>query len=327
MTEHGHEDVETVFGRDLQALRRHSERDLPSLADITDPLPAAASMGLANRAARPHSTLEAFFMQSRQFMRVRPWLTTAVATALVLGVLFVIPISFERTVGHDVTLAITQPAPLDGESLRKLAGELESALAAENVRVGVSQDGSATKTELVARVQSRSRTDVERSATAFASALTARGIPAAASIASRKERVSSNVYAMAMNQVVQLRIERAGRTPQEIEADIRAQLEAAGIENSQVSVREENGQTHIQVQAHAEKDGEKRDFEVKLEASGDDPLTPRFHEFRVERTPGMTDADVKAEIERQMREAGVQGTVTVENGQVRVQVEKRETRP
>jgi hypothetical protein len=245
----------------------------------------------------------------------------------VLGVLFVIPISFERTVGHDVTLAITQPTPPDAEALRKLAGELKSALGAENVRVGVSRDDRGAKTELVARLPSRSRTDVENGATAFARALTARGIPAEATVASRKERVSSNVYAMAMDQVVQLRIERAGRTPQEIEADIRAQLEAAGIQNSQVSVREEDGKTHIQVQAHHQEGQEKRDFEVKLEASGDDALTPRLHEFRVERKPGMTDADVKAEIERQMREAGVDGTVTVENGQVRVHVEKRETKP
>src|SRR5262245_19679831 len=325
MTEHGHDDVEAILSRDLQALRRDRDRDLPTLAETTERLAAAAATTRANHAT--HSTLEEFFMQSSRFLRLRPWLTTAVATALVLGVLFVIPISFERTVGHDVTLAITQPAPLGSESLQKVAGELKSALGAENVRASLSHDDAGVRTELVASVPSRSRTDVQGKAIAFAKALSARGIPAEASVVSRKERVSSNVYAMAMNQVVQLRIERAGRSPQEIEADIRAQLEAAGIQNSQVSVTQEDGKTQIQVQAHAQEGDAHRDFEVQLEAPGSDPLNPLIHQFKVEHRPGMTDADLKAEIERQMREAGVEGTVTVENGRVRVNVERRETRP
>ena len=301
--------------RDLESLRNVTDRDLPSIHHMARTLAAQAAV----RIRRPVE--EGFWMRSRRSLSARPGLSAAVAVVLVAVVLGIVPVSYERTVGHEVTLSLAAPAPA-APAIDRIATEFERALGAGDVRVtpGLGSGGAT----LAARVSGRSEKNVGRTATAFANALRAQGIAADARVTPRVQRVSSNLIARAMDRAIELRIERAGRSPAEIEADVRAQLEAAGLQNPQVRVTQDGDQTRVEIHSDSQDAAGERKIEVHLQATGDETLTPRLHPFHVERKPGMTDADVRAEIERQMREAGVQGDVSVENGKVEVKIRKED---
>jgi preprotein translocase subunit SecF len=314
MTEKRERDAERGLEGDLRAYRTVTDRDLPSLQDT------ARMLRPSSAGPSPRHIEEGFWMKSRRFLSVRPALTAVGALLVVAAILGIVPISYERTTGHQVTLALTGPA-LDATSLEKVARELKSSLGAQQVHVSTA-GGPA---EIVAQVASRRGQEVARTAQAFAAALGAKGMNFNVEVTPQKERVSSNMYALAMDRAIELNIDRTGKTPAQIEADIRAQLEAAGIQNPQVQVTQEGNQTQVQIHANSsDPQAGERQFNVNLKGDGTDPMHAQLHRFEVKRTPGMTDADVRADIERQMREAGVQGTVTVENGKVQIKVDKHQ---
>ena len=303
------------IARDLQALRRITDADLPALGDTAHLLRESAP-GRAGSQSE-----EGFWMKSRRVLSARPWVTAAVSVAVVAAILGIIPVSYERTTGHDVVLRLADPAP-DAAALDRIASEFKSTLGASEVRVHRSML-SEPGTEIEAFAPSRSRHDVTRTAGAYAAVLGGRGIQAQAEVTPRRERVSSTMYAFAVDRAIELKIDRAGKTPAQIEADVRSQLEAAGIKNPEVHVSEAGGQTRVEINSHSDEAGAKRDLKLEFNAGGTDPLNPTIHQFSVERKPGMTDAEVKADVERQMREAGVEGQVTVQNGEVRIEAHKK----
>ena len=313
MSERRHDDLE----RDLESLRTVTERGLPTIQHTARTLAARS----AGRPQRPIE--EGFWMRSRRFWSARPGLALAGTALLAAMVLGIVPVSYDRTIGHDVTLSLGTPA-LESAAIGRIASELERTLGAREVRITTPFGGGSPI--LAARVTGGSGRAIERTADAFASALAVRGIPASVQVEPRREHVSTNLIACAMDRVVELRIERAGRSLPEIEADIRAQLEAAGVRNPQVQVSQEGDQTRIDIEGETQESGGPGELRLELQASGDEPLNPQLHRFDVERKPGMTDADVKAEIERQMREAGMQGEVTIQDGKIEVRTQKEERR-
>jgi len=319
MAERRETEAEGVLERHLQALHRVTERDLPELGDTVRMLQARAPE------RTPQRIEEDFWMQSRRILRARPWLAGVAAAAIAAAILGIVPVSYERTTGHDVMLSLAGPAP-DPQSLAQIAAEFKAALGAGDVKVRESSESSEGATTLEAYSHSRSRSEVEQTTGAFAAALGGRGLKARVQVVPRTQRVSSNVYAMAVDHVIQLHIDRNGKSPAEIEADLRAQLDAAGIPDSEVHVTQEGGQTQIRIQATSNTPLHAENLQVELKADGTEALHPTLHRFEVHREPGMTDADVRAEIERQMREAGVQGEVFVEDGKVRIEAhEQRQT--
>jgi hypothetical protein len=309
---------ERLLSRDLQALRTRTDRDLPSVRDTARFLEAEAASEQHRSAHSTSKSREGWFMQGVRLIRVRPVLSTLVATAAVLAVLFVVPISYEKTVGHDVVLTLAANE-LDAESIGRIGDELGKTLGSDRLALQRRSDA----VEFHASVPSRSLAGVERSAQAFVAALGSRGIAAESAVTPRIERVSSPVYAMAMDRAVQLRIDTADKSAADIEAEVRRQLEAAGIANPVVTVTKDGDQTSVEIHAQSQSPDDKRDFQFEIKGKGGQPLDPTLHRFEVKRTPGMTDAQVQADIERQMREAGVAGTVSVQNGKVEVKVEKR----
>ena len=316
MAVHPENDGARAVARDLQAYREVTARDLPSVRDTAQLLRSAALQPTHN------NTREGFYMKSLISLQAHPWLAATAAVVVVAVILGVVPVNYTVTTGQDVTLQLAAPAP-QGEALRKVATGLRAALHADGVQIALTDDGAGPAARLEARVPSGRGAEVRNTAEAYARGLSGRGIPAQASVRSRTERVSTNVFAYARSRAVELRVTSSGRTPAEIEADIRAQLEAAGLDNPQVQVTKEGDQTQVQIQADCSSPEGEQKFDIKLIGRDDQPLDASLHRFEVERKPGMTDADVKAEIERQMREAGVEGKVTVVDGKVNVEVEKR----
>lgn len=309
-------DGERAVARDLQAYREMTARDLPGVSATARLLRDAASP--SNR----RTTREGFPMKSLISLQAHPWLAATAVAIVVAVILGVVPVSYTVTTGQEVTLQLAAPAP-QGDALHRIATGLRTALRADGVQASLTDDGAGPAVRLTALVPVGRGSEVRQAAEAFARGLTERGIPAQAGVRARTERVSTNVYAYARSRAVELRITSSGRTPAEIEADIRAQLAAAGLQNSQVQVTQEGDQTQVQIQTDAAAGEGEQKFDLKLSGRGDQPLDASLNRFAVERKPGMTDADVKSEVERQMREAGVDGRVTVEDGRINIEVEKR----
>src|SRR3989442_9371509 len=112
MTEKRSDAADDVLAADLQVLRRETDRDLPTLQDT--------ARRLAAQATAPRPSRKGWIMKSVLFLRLRPWLATAAATVAVLAILFVIPISYERTTGHDVILTLSGPG-VGPETLAQLS--------------------------------------------------------------------------------------------------------------------------------------------------------------------------------------------------------------
>ncbi len=249
--------------------------------------------------------------------QARPWPATAVVAGILVVVSLFVPVSYQKTVGQDVTLTLARPG-LDVGQLQKIASELKAALHAENFSFNQEASGAV----VTVQVPGRSALQVSRVAQAFAQGLTGRGIATTAQVTPRIKRVLGNVYAYAMDNIINIHVDSDGKTPAQVEAEIRGQLEAAGIENPSVEYRKEGGQTTLLI--GMEKSAMSGDSascpQVNVTVDGQEPCTPgeKRAEIRVKRTPGMSDQDMISEVQRQLREQGVDAEVTINNGRVEV---------
>jgi len=201
------------------------------------------------------------------------WLVSGLAAAAIAIAVLVIPISYQRTTGHEVSIAVTNAG--EGQ-LRSIAGELKQALGVEHVMVKANADPSATTYTFEASVPTSQRVDAAAVANAFAKELTARGFGATATTTPIREQVSGNVYAYARDHVI--RVETSGKSAAQIEAEIRQQLADAGLTQTQVSVTDigdHERKVTVQAQHFSDKPGETEPENVRLELTKDgQPLMP-----------------------------------------------------
>lgn len=248
-------------------------------------------------------------------MKTRPMLSSIAVGAVVALALLIVPISYQRTVGHEVALTLTSPA-LDMEVVPKIAKEFGAALGGGAVRVEVEDSadpsGAPARTvRLASRVPSRSRGATERLASAFAAALGARGIPAAVAVAPLTERVSGNVYAAAENSICNLTIDWKGKTASEIEASIRSQLEAAGVQNPDVRVSVDGDLKTVQIKAEdacGEGSG-RQECEIQLRVAGEG--ADDVDQVTLHCEPNATCDQIRARIQDELRSRGIDADVTV----------------
>src|SRR3989442_15025780 len=95
---------------DLEALRRESARDLPSIESI-----------VRTASSRPR-TWEEHVMATFGVVTRRPWTSTALAGALAAIALLIVPFSYERTTGQTVSLTLSGDR-LDPDHVRSIALE------------------------------------------------------------------------------------------------------------------------------------------------------------------------------------------------------------
>ena len=178
---------------------------------------------------------------TRFFTGHRRLTALAATTALALALLMV-PISYDKVVAHDVTLTID--GNLDRELVQGISEEFSKALDAENVNLTSTADNVWVKYELQARAQDDAAVAISE---AFARTLTERGINATVTSTPIMERVSSNVYAMAYNNVIHISID--DKSSEELAAEIAAQFEAAGLDAEVSVIMEGDEQMMIEVRA------------------------------------------------------------------------------
>lgn len=277
------------LAEDLAALRAETARDLPPIGET--------ARAVERRAVRP--TREEWTMKIFRALRLHPYLVTAGVTVAIALILLAIPVSYTRTVGYDIRISMSAPLP-DLEQLGRLAGELRKTLRADGVSVQRAGD-SAT---LTAQTTLRPRAGLEKTAAAFAGALADLGYSAQSAVAPRTERVSGSVYAAGLQQVIEIRVQSQGRTPDEIAADIRDQLLQAGFSSADVQVTDEGDERRIEVKLEREGEaGEETCPQIDISID-DQPATAEKKMVRIQKHEGMTDDEIREEVVRQLREQG-----------------------
>lgn len=288
------------IGRDLEALASRSRRDVMPLTDTVQ--------GLAGR--RPKRPWEERLMASFKLLGARPRLAVAGAVVALAAVLLMVPVSYQRVVGHDVALTLAG-AGIDQSAVRGIATEFKTALDSGPVRVEARQDGAAATFILSSRVPMRSGRSAEAIAQAFAHTLTGKGYTAEAAVTAVREKVSSNVYAMVADNVVRISVD--GKNAAEVEAEIAAQLAAAGVPDAQVSVTMDDDGSKIEIQVQAEHEGAVDAMvgsppEIVLTAGGED-LGGEISDVKVKVRKVMSDAGNSLIID--VDRSGNTATVTV----------------
>lgn len=270
-----------------------------------------------------------------------PWLATGLAALALALVLLAVPISYERTTGHQVSLTIA--GALEPARLGPIADQFKAALGAGPVTVRI-ENGS---TVLSAFLPTGSHASPAL-AQAFAKELSAKGYQATASSEAVKEKTSGNVYAFAADQVI--RIEGTNKTAAQLESEIRQRLTEAGVPDAQVSVTDEpNGRkVEINVERHADGaaaagrqssvptiqitkngvpvDGEALEIRVQKMRDAAGTVTMKVEAVQGARTATATiknpdslgDAGLAAEIQRQLSAQGITGRIVVQNGKISV---------
>jgi type IV pilus biogenesis protein CpaD/CtpE len=325
-------DPQDEIARDLRASREHATEDVPSLEHTM----------MAARQARERHPGEGWHVALIRQMSARPaWAAVAVALVVALGVL-VFPWSYDRLVGHDVTLSIAGNG-VSQASVASLASEMKSRLGSDRVSVEAAMDNGALNYELSAWVPRKQDRNVPAIANAFADALTHQGYAAKVQVTPRTERVSSTLSAYAMDQMVEI----GGNKPAaQVENEIRSRLIEAGFADAKVSVtdlgdnkREVKIEAHNHSQPHDplnlvltkdgkpitggfgaqilnQKTGAGENMSVFVR-NGDKETTAQIPNAK-----SMSDAQLAEAIRAQLRAAGVDADVTVTNGKVEVTPKK-----
>lgn len=299
------------YRRDLEALRAASRRELPTRADSSRALQAM----LEDRADRRGGLLMTTLGKTHR----RRWVSTTLAAVAAIIALFFIPVSYDVVVGHEVSLDL-HGASLDQVQAQSLATELGAAVGSDDTSVRhvmFSGPSNGSRYTVSARVKDRTRGRVEQIAADFAAGLMQRGVQTNTSVRQLIERVTGSVCTAAASSVAEIWIDTEGRSPDEIAEDIQTQLSDAGLDDANVAVDMENGCCQISIQVPESHEGDLPEIRCR-DAEGDACQTMPIE---VHRTPEMSDEDIIAEIERQLAEQGLSGTVTIDSeGQVRVEM-------
>jgi hypothetical protein len=329
-----HAEPERRFARrlaaDVQALRATTAA-VPGL-DCTASALRRALADAVHPAARPvaegrarNQEAKGGFMKTLYAGPGRTRMFTAVLTGgLLLGALLW-PVSYERTIGHTITLTVQPPpggAPLTPQAAAGLAERLKRAVGAGAVRVTASDP--AAPLVLTARVPVRARKDLEPQVTALTAALQAEHLGVTPSIVARTEHHRGRVYAMALDKLIDIRIDTAGKTDTQVETELRDQLTRSGMTPDSVQFQRTSDESQAEIKAH---DGERELHIVRRQKGGPSELHIQAGGLDTERTPGMTDEQLRDKIAAQLAARGLTATVTVSGDQVQIRAEKAVAAP
>lgn len=271
-------------------------------------------------------------IQASLATRTRPRTLLGAAGSLALvGAVLLWPIRYERTVGHTVKLDVqlaagTSPTdPASPLAPRVLAKQMKAALHADSVRVELSQDAGQTQIRFTARLATRSRSEVDARTQTLLRELERQLESApqrpqlAAQVSEWREQVSGRVYAMALDRLIQVRVDTSGKTDAEVKAEVENQLRAQGIASPTVQFERHGDAKQLRIEA----DTGDRAFAVVRKTQGDGPVVEvTVGDIDTKREPGMTDDQLKDKIVRQLAAKGMSGTVTVHGDQVEIRAHR-----
>jgi hypothetical protein len=138
------------------------------------------------------------------------------------------------------------------------------------------------------------------------------------------ERVWGNVYAMAKEGVVQIRVETEGKTDEQVRAELDAQLRAGGYEPGAIQVEREGDEAHVGFEAQ-DSAGRHLKLVRKMKGEGAGSAVVEFELGGIDdtREPGMSDEQLREKITAQLQARGLDAEVKVEGGHVEIRGHKR----
>lgn len=245
----------------------------------------------------------------------RPRLVSMLGVCAVAAVLLVVPVRYQRTIGHRIDLTVSGAA-LDQIGIERLTGDVGQVTRARSLQVDQAAGGGVT---LGIELHATSEERAERVASALVERLRDRTFTADARVSPITETVSGNVYAMVRDRIIVIDVNTEGKTDQEVEDEIRAQLLDEGVADPDVKYHSDGAKTEVRVQGEHEGKafnvvhktlGDEREPGVRMEIGWPD----------ISREEGMTDEELEQKILRQLEERGLQGDVEIDGDQVRVKV-------
>lgn len=165
------------------------------------------------------------------------------------------------------------------------------------------------------RVPAKNAAQAERRAAAL------RKAGAHVTVAARTERVWGSVYAMAKDKLFEVHVDVEGKSDAQVADDIRAQLAAGGWTADDVQVQRSDDGSTVQIDAN---DGAGRQVKVVRKASGGAEKNMDFQLDGLDeaREPGMTDAQLRDKIMKQLAARGLDGDVVVEGKRVEIRAKR-----
>ncbi|HXU69521.1 MAG TPA: hypothetical protein VN947_09330 [Polyangia bacterium] len=144
---------------------------------------------------------------------------------------------------------------------------------------------------------------------------------ATVTVAARTERVWGSVYAMAKEKLLDVHVDLDGKTDQQVADDIRSQLAAGGWTADDVQVQRSGDSSSVELSAE---DADGRKMKVVRKASGGNEKSLDFQVGGLddEREPGMTDAQLRDKILKQLQARGLDGDVTVDGDRIQIQAKR-----
>jgi len=307
------DDPTRTMQADLEALCRTTARDLPDL-DTT---------ARQWRPSRPRAaSREGWFMNAINPIGRRPWRAAAFAAAALAVALLFVPFSYERQLGQEV--AITLAGDVPEADVRSLADALRGASGAREIQVAAGGDAGvgAGAITVTARFPGRSAAEASAVARAVERRVEAMGFDAAFQVRPWVEEVTGNVYAQVSDRWREVRVETQGRSEAEIEKDVQAQLERWGFANPQVTYRRSGDGSRLEMRAAGKGEEVIAHVERRGEGGGAEPpvhvALPDFSDLK-----GWPPEKMKAEIERRLRERGIEAEVIVaQDGKVEIKAKR-----
>ncbi len=277
----------SALTRDMNAWAKWTESQLPDIADTRRQLVAAA------REPEP-----------RERRRTQRRWIAAVAIALVALVLL-IPLPVERSVGRDVSVTLSAPE-LAQDRVAQIARVFQYSLASNTSTTTEAEPG----TFVITTRTTHSRLTVDDLTGALRELLESSGLAVDIQIIEAYEIVRQSVYAHITDRHLVLEAPHE-RSAEEIQADLRAQLDNAGL-------------SHLPVEVNERTKGSQRTLEIKV---GDDQarldelgIDLRFKDaimLDVEDARG-DDERMSAEIKRQLRALGIDVEVEVNGKEIQI---------
>ncbi len=215
--------------RDLEALRKTSARDIPELESTIQTI--------RRRGIQADPSLWNFrrkVMALLHSVRTRPAVAAALVGALAVLVAMVVPVSYDRVTGQDVALTVAGKG-IGRQEIAGVAQGLKSALGVKGgVMVEAVSEDAGPRFVLHTTLPRRSGADVQRATMGFARDLASKGYAASVEVTPHRERVRYPAVAYAFDQIISISVD--GKSSAALEQEIRDRLAEAGVPDAQVSV-------------------------------------------------------------------------------------------
>ena len=328
------------LGADLAALKEVSDRDLPDLNQVMHEIHRRESARTT-----PIEGWRRRIMAAVHSMKARPALAALAVAALLIVVGMVVPVSYDRVTGHDVSITLAGSG-FTQDQVAPVAKEMRARLNAGPVKVAATMENGTLRFAFEATMPGRSRTEAAQAAAAFVKDLARKGYAPSVAVAPHKEHVTSPAVAYALDRIIQISVD--GKSAPALEAEIRQRLAEAGLNDAQVSVKDSPKGREISVNVQRQnlggapaqdqpvpelvltkngapiEGGSTVKIQKRKDQTGATTLVVETSDHgktataTIPNSEKMSDAQLGSAVEAQLRQAGLNVRVEVVGGQIKV---------